>query len=77
MAKIIRFIGFAALGCLILLTVIGLIISYAHRGAVGSSRSFGLPELMMIGIIGLPSLGLIIASRWLEKKPEDPSGQVS
>ena len=61
-----RFIGFGGLACILCITLIGLILSFIEKGTTGSGRSFGVPEIMVIAIIAIPSIGLIFLARWLE-----------
>ena len=65
MVKIIDIIGRVGLSCIIFLTVVGLTFSYIDKGNSGIGRSFGIPEIMVIAIIAIPSIGLIILARWL------------
>ena len=66
MIKIIDIIGRVGLSCIFFLTVVGLILTYINNGNSGFGRSFGGPEIMVIVIIAIPSIGLIILARWLE-----------
>ena len=52
--------------CVIFVTVVGLTLSYVNKGNLGISRSFGGPEIIVIAIIAIPSIGLIFLARWLE-----------
>ena len=63
-----RMIGFGCLACILCATFIGLILSFMEKGASGSGRSFGVPEIMVIAIIAIPSIGLILLERWLEHR---------
>ena len=54
--------------CIIFVTVVGIILSYLNKGNSGFGRSFGGPEIMVIAIIAIPSIGLIILARWLEHR---------
>ena len=58
--KIIDIIGRAGLLCIFFLTVVGLTLSYLNNGNSGFGRSFGAPEIMVITIIAIPSIGLIV-----------------
>ena len=64
--KIIHIIGRVGLLCIFFLTVVGLTLSYLNNGNSGFGRSFGAPEIMVITIIAIPSIGLIVLARWLE-----------
>ena len=66
MVKIIDIIGRAGLFCIFFVTVVGLTLSYINKGNSGIGRSFGGPEIMVIAIIVIPSIGLILLARWLE-----------
>ena len=66
MNKIIDIIGKVGLFCIIFLTVVGLTLSYFNKGNSGFGRSFGGPEIMVIAIIAIPSIGLIFLARWRE-----------
>ncbi len=66
MAKIIDIIGRVGLLCIFFVTVVGITLSYLNKGNSGFGRSFGGPEIMVIAIIAIPSIGLIILARWLE-----------
>ena len=63
--KIIHIIGRVGLLCIFFLTVVGLTLSYLNNGNSGFGRSFGGPEIMVIAIIAIPSIGLIVLARWL------------
>jgi len=63
-----RIIGFGCLACILCVTFIGLILSFIEKGTTGSGRSFGVPEIMVIAIIAIPSIGLIFLARWLEHR---------
>ena len=63
-----RIIGFGCLACILCVTFIGLIFSFIEKGTTGSGRSFGVPEIMVIAIIAIPSIGLIFLDRWLEHR---------
>ena len=66
MIKIINIIGRVGLFCIFFVTVVGLTLSYIDKGSSGIGRSFGVPEIMVIAIIAIPSIGLIFLARWLE-----------
>ena len=68
MVKTIRIIGYVGLFCVIFITVVGLIMSYIHKGATGFGRSFGAPEFMVIAIIAVPAIVLIWLAHRLENK---------
>ncbi len=68
MVKIIEIIGRVGLSCIIFLTVVGLTLSYIDNGNSGIGRSFGVPEILVIAIIAIPSIGLIFLARWLEHR---------
>ena len=63
-----RIIGFGGLTCILCVTFIGLILSFIEKGTTGSGRSFGVPEIMVIAIIAIPSIGLIFLASWLEHR---------
>ena len=63
-----RIIGYGCLACILCLTFIGLIFSFIEKGTTGSGRSFGVPEIMVIAIVAIPSIGLIFLERWLEHR---------
>jgi uncharacterized membrane protein len=63
--KIIDIIGRVGLSCIFFLTVVGLILTYIDNGNSGFGRKFGAPEIMVIAIIAIPSIGLILLARWL------------
>jgi hypothetical protein len=65
MIKIIDIIGRVGLLCIFFLTVVGIAFSYLNKGNSGFGRSLGGPEIMVIAIIALPSIGLIVLARWL------------
>ena len=65
MIKIIEIIGRVGLFYIFFVTVVGLILSYANTGNSKFGRSFGVPEIMVIAIIAIPSIGLIVLARWL------------
>ena len=46
-------------------TLVGLALSHTNKGRLGSGRPFGVPEIMVITIIAIPSIGLIFLARWL------------
>ena len=66
MTKIIDIIGRVGLLCIFFVTVVGITLNYLNKGNSGFGRSFGGPEIMVIAIIAIPSIGLIILARWLE-----------
>ena len=66
MIKIIDIIGRVGLFCIFFLTVVGLTMRYINTGNSKFGRSFGVPEIMVIAIIAIPSIGLIFLARWLE-----------
>jgi hypothetical protein len=64
-----RIIGIGCLACIFGVTFIGLIISFIEKGSTGGSgRSFGVPEIMVIAIIAIPSFGFIFLDRWLKHR---------
>ena len=63
--KIIEIIGRVGLFYIFFVTVIGLTLSYLNTGNSKLGRSFGVPEIMVIAIIAIPSIGLIFLARWL------------
>ena len=63
-----RIIGYGCLTCILFLTFIGLILSFIEKGTTGAGRSFGVPEIMVIAIVAIPSIGLIFLDRWLEHR---------
>ena len=65
MIKIIEIIGRVGLFYVILATVVGLALSYINSGNSKFGRSFGVPEIMVIAIVAIPSIGLILLARWL------------
>ena len=65
MIKIIEIIGRVGLFYIFLVTVVGLTLSYINTGNSKFGRSFGVPEIMVIAIIAIPSIGLIFLARWL------------
>jgi hypothetical protein len=65
LVKIIDIIGRVGLFCIFFVTVVGLTLSYLNKGSLGSGRQFGGPEIMVIAIIAIPSIGLIFLARWL------------
>ncbi len=65
MIKLIDIIGRVGLFCIFFLTVVGLTLSYLNKGHSGFGRSFGGPEIMVIAIIAIPSIGMIFLARWL------------
>ena len=65
MIKIIEIIGRLGLFYISFVTVVGLTLSYINSGGSKFGRSFGVPEIMVIAIIAIPSLGLIFLARWL------------
>jgi hypothetical protein len=65
LVKIIGIIGWAGLFYLFFVTVVGLTLSYINSGNSKFGRSFGVPEIMVIAIIAIPSIGLIFLARWL------------
>ena len=68
MIKIIDIIGRVGLFCVFFVTAVGLTLSYVNRGNLGIGRSFGGPEIIVIAIIAIPSIGLIFLARWLEHR---------
>ncbi len=66
MTKIMNILGRVGLFCVFFVTVVGLTLSYVNKGNLGIGRSFGIPEIMVIAIIAIPSIGLIFLARWLE-----------
>jgi len=66
LVKIIDIIGRAGLLGIFFVTVVGIAMSHINKGNSGFGRSFGGPEIMVIVIIAIPSIGLIILARWLE-----------
>ena len=66
MIKIIDIIGRVGLFCIFFITVVGLTLRYINKGSLVSGRPFGGPEIMVIAIIAIPSMGLIFLARWLE-----------
>ena len=68
MVKIFDIIGRVGLFCIFFVTVVGLTISYINNGGSRFGRSFGGPEIMVIAIIAIPSIGLIFLARWLEHR---------
>ena len=69
MIKIIDVIGRVGLLCIFFVTVVGITLSYLNKGNSGFGRSFGGPEIMVIAIIAIPSIGLIMLARWLATNP--------
>ncbi len=65
MIKIIEIIGRVGLFYIFFVTLVGLALSYINQGNLGSGRPFGVPEIMVITIIAIPSIGLIFLARWL------------
>ena len=65
MVKIIDIIGRVGLFCIFFVTVVGLTLNRINNGNSGLGRSFGAPEIIVIAIIAIPSLGLIFLARWL------------
>jgi hypothetical protein len=63
-----RLLGFGCLASILCLTLIGLLLSFMEKGTTGSGRSFGVPEIMVIAIIAIPSIGIIFLNRWLEHR---------
>ena len=63
--KIIEIIGRVGLCYIFFVTVVGLTLSYINSGNSKLGRSFGVPEIMVIAIIAIPSIGLILLARWL------------
>ena len=66
MVKIIDIIGRVGLLGIFFVTVVGIAMSHINKGNSGFGRSFGGPEIMVIVIIAIPSIGLIVLARWLE-----------
>jgi hypothetical protein len=54
------------LASIFFVTVVGLTLNYINNGNSRFGRSFGGPEIMVIAIIAIPSIGLIFLARWLE-----------
>ena len=65
MVKIIDIIGRVGLLGIFFVTVVGIAMSQINKGNSGFGRSFGGPEIMVIAIIAIPSIGLIVLARWL------------
>ncbi|MGD8646558.1 MAG: hypothetical protein PVH85_09335 [Desulfobacterales bacterium] len=65
MIKVIETIGRVGLFYIFFVTVVGITLSYINSGNSKFGRSFGVPEIMVIAMIAIPSLGLIFLARWL------------
>jgi len=65
LVKIIDIIGRVGLLGIFFVTVVGIAMSQINKGNSGFGRSFGGPEIMVIAIIAIPSIGLIVLARWL------------